>query len=81
MNKTEANGENMVVTYVPDLHRLTGGRFEAICGKCLRTSESVHAMDASRAWGALLQVGWSLYTSEVMAGRSYAICPSCTAAP
>ena len=69
------------VTHVPDLHLLTDGRFEAQCGKCLRLSVSVPADDAADAWGDLLRLGWSLYTSEVMAARTYAICPSCTANP
>jgi hypothetical protein len=55
-----------VVTHVPDLHRLTGGRFEETCSKCLR-SDFVPAVDADDAWGEMLRLGWSLYTSEVMA--------------
>jgi hypothetical protein len=69
-----------VVSHAPDLHRLTGGRFEATCGKCLR-SDFVPAVDADDAWAEMLRLGWSLYISEVMAGRTYALCPSCTAHP
>ncbi len=69
-----------IVTHLPDLHRVAGGRFGATCGKCLH-SDSVPAGDADAAWAELVRFGWSLYTSEVMAGRTYAICPSCTANP
>jgi hypothetical protein len=75
-----ANAQVAVVTRLPDLHSVAGGRFEATCGKCL-LSDLVPAGDAAEAWGQLLGLGWSLYTSEVMAGRTYAICPSCTTNP
>jgi hypothetical protein len=75
-----AKAQVAVVTRLPDLHSVAGRRFAATCGKCL-LSDFVPAGDAADAWGQLLRLGWSLYTSEVMAGRTYAICPSCTTNP
>jgi hypothetical protein len=61
-------------TALPDLHRVTGGRFEAACGKCLRPSLRVAAVDKARAWEELQRIGWTPY-------RSYVLCPACTLDP
>ena len=61
-------------TVVADLHPVTGGRFEATCGKCLRPSLRVAAVDAAHAWEELQRIGWTPY-------KSYVLCPACTKDP
>lgn len=69
-----------VVTFVPDLHQLSNGRFEATCCKCLKLSPSITAPDKTTAWGEMLKLGWSVY-QHAPGTRQYALCPSCTAHP
>jgi hypothetical protein len=56
------------------IHPLTGGRFEAQCGKCLKPSVPVATVDAAQAWDELQRVGWTLH-------NAYALCPACTKDP
>jgi hypothetical protein len=62
---------------VPELSPVTGGRFEATCGRCLKHSPFIAAVDAAHAWSDLLKIGWSVNDK----GRPCAICPKCTANP
>lgn len=64
----------------PTLYPVTGGGFEATCGKCLGHSVSVPAADAPSACAELLTLGWSLYKPRYGV-RSYALCPACTKDP
>ena len=59
---------------MPDLHAVTGGRLEAQCGKCMRNSVPVAAVDADGAWEELQRLGWTSY-------KSYVLCPACTKDP
>lgn len=64
----------------PDLFKLTGGRFEATCGTCRRSSLAVAAADAEHAWAALQRIGWSFYKATPES-TGYARCPTCTTSP
>jgi bacterioferritin-associated ferredoxin len=62
------------------LRRLSGGSFEAQCGKCLRRSLPVDAVGFEHAWNELVKDGWTLYTSVV--GRIVGMsCLACLNAP
>jgi hypothetical protein len=49
---------------MPDLHPVTGGRFEATRGKCLRTSLRVAAVDSAHAWEGLQRIARTPRKSE-----------------
>jgi hypothetical protein len=48
--------------------------FQARCGKCMKSSETVAADGPDGAWTELQKIGWTPY-------RSYALCQACTADP
>ena len=59
-----------------NIRPLTGGRWEAVCGRCLSTSTPTPSVDASQAWAVLQRDGWQHFVSEYR-GSGYAICPPC----
>jgi hypothetical protein len=63
-----------------NIRPITGGRWEATCGKCLKTSIPVLAVDAAHAWVDLQALGWIHYVSDY-GGSGYCICKSCAQAP
>jgi hypothetical protein len=67
-------------TMTPDLYKLTGGRFEATCGTCMRSSLPISAVDAEHAWTGLQKIGWTFFRATPTS-VGYARCPSCTANP
>ncbi len=62
------------------MHSIRGGRFEAMCGKCLQRSVSLPADTAEQKWAELLNLGWTLYKAKT-GTREYALCPACTKDP
>jgi hypothetical protein len=60
-----------------DLRPTSDGRFYAVCGKCLASSDFVPAVDADAAWVAFVSAGWSTNAG----GWPYPVCPKCTANP
>jgi hypothetical protein len=63
-----------------DLHPITGGRFEATCGKCLRRSAALSSGDPEIALAELLALGWSMYQAKT-GRRAYPLCVACTKDP
>jgi hypothetical protein len=69
-----------VVSQSPALYRLTDGRLEVRCGRCVAAHEAVAAPDAEAAWALLRERGWTHYLPARMQS-GYAQCPSCSLEP
>jgi hypothetical protein len=54
------------------LYPIRGGRFEAMCGKCLRRSVSLPADTEEQTWAELQKIGWTLYKAKT-GTREYAL--------
>jgi hypothetical protein len=61
---------------VPEMVRLTGGRWRARCQFCKTESVLVPAVDAAQAWGQLEQLGWVIYRA-VPAAMPKALSKAC----
>lgn len=62
------------------MHAVTGGRYEATCGRCLKNSIAIPATSPANAWTDLVRLGWSHCFPE--GNRTgYALCPTCTKEP
>ena len=62
------------------MHPIRGGRFEAMCGKCLQRSVTLPADTEEQTWAELQKIGWTLYKAKT-GTREYALCPACTKDP
>jgi hypothetical protein len=58
---------------IPSIFPVASG-FEAMCGKCMKSSATVSGDGPEAAWTALQALGWTPY-------RSSALCPACTKDP
>ena len=71
--------ELIVASYpitVPELVRLTGGRWRARCQFCKTESVLVPAVDAAHGWGQLKRLGWVIYRA-LPAAMPKALCQAC----
>jgi hypothetical protein len=64
-----------MAAWLPDLHRLTNGAYEATCGRCLTYGKTT-ATAPEAAWTELQGAGW-----RRPEGRIYAVCPKCAVDP
>jgi hypothetical protein len=60
-----------------DMHALNETRWEAHCGRCLRTSVPVPATSREKAWEEVERIGWTMYR-WVQHLPGYAVCPGCS---
>jgi hypothetical protein len=71
--------EAPVISPASRMHSNTGGRWSAMCGRCLLSSPTVAAMSAEATWEHLTTLGWRWYVSE-FGGPGYAECGACSKA-
>lgn len=64
---------------LPELRALVGGRYAAVCLRCVRPSAPVPATSAMSAWEQLQQMGWKSF--EAPDGLTAAKCPQCAGQP
>ena len=71
--------EAPVISPASRMRALTGGRWSAMCGRCLHSSPMVAPMSAEATWEYLTTIGWRWYVSE-FGGEGYAECGACSKA-
>jgi hypothetical protein len=62
---------------IPRLQPVAGGRFEATCFECERTSVPVPAVSAENAWSTLQAIGWTVRGTK--GGGAVLLCRKCSA--